>query len=146
MTGMTEVYNSLIGYTAVKPLYFVDTIGISTWMPSIYTSTRIIPDGQRKHKEAWQLTDSKYLHRRRARLQLTSIVKGRYAYGPVICRHRAKDAPQYCLGYAGHDKQTETRAYAPSLLYHLVHQHDDDACTDQLPNYDIDGVRGLVRC
>src|ERR671933_743983 len=39
MTGITEVYSSLIGYTAVNPLYFVDTIGTSTCMPSMYTRT-----------------------------------------------------------------------------------------------------------
>ena len=40
MTGMLEVYSNLIGYTAVNPRYFVETIGMSTCIPRTYTSIR----------------------------------------------------------------------------------------------------------
>ena len=37
ITGMFETYINLIGYTAENPLYFVETIGISTLIPWVYT-------------------------------------------------------------------------------------------------------------
>ena len=35
ITGMLETYMSLIGYTAENPLYFVETIGISIFIPCV---------------------------------------------------------------------------------------------------------------
>jgi hypothetical protein len=43
ITGMFEVYRSFIGYVAVNPLYLVDTIGMSTWIPWTYTNSNSIP-------------------------------------------------------------------------------------------------------
>jgi hypothetical protein len=43
ITGMFETYINLIGYTAEKPLYFVETIGISIFIPCVNTSINNIP-------------------------------------------------------------------------------------------------------
>jgi hypothetical protein len=43
ITGMLETYINLIGYTALNPLYFVETIGISIFIPCVNTSIKSIP-------------------------------------------------------------------------------------------------------